>query len=138
MILFGDQCIGDTLKVRTYFTGSICRSRFTPIAWEIFFPEARLLIKTIQPVFGKNAMIAIFTYHNDSIWARGFKNTESQGIAYSLDEGITWKKYSGNPVLNNSGEQDFRDPKVFWNDEINSWNMVLAVGDKLKFSHRRI
>ena len=68
--------------------------------------------------FGVNAMIAIFTYHSDSLWKKGFKNNESQGIAYSLDEGLTWTKYDNNPVLNNSGEQDFRDPKVFWNDEI--------------------
>lgn len=82
--------------------------------------------------FGKNAMIAIFTYHNDEIWKSGKKNTESQGLAYSLDEGKTWKKYEQNPVLNNSGEQDFRDPKVFWHSESNSWKMVLAAGDKIK------
>lgn len=82
--------------------------------------------------FGKNALVAIFTYHNDEIWKSGKKNPESQGIAYSLDEGLTWTKYKENPVLNNSGEQDFRDPKVFWNEAISKWNMVLAVGDKIK------
>ncbi|MFM2231005.1 MAG: Levanase [Bacteroidota bacterium] len=82
--------------------------------------------------FGKNAMVAIFTYHNDEIWKAGQKNTESQGLAYSLDEGKTWVKYEGNPVLNNSGEQDFRDPKVFWNSETRQWNMVLAVGDHIR------
>ena len=82
--------------------------------------------------FGKNAMIAIFTYHNDEIWKAGKKNTESQGIAFSTDEGKTWTKYSNNPVLNNSGEQDFRDPKVFWHEESSKWIMTLAVGDKIK------
>ncbi|WP_264509782.1 glycoside hydrolase family 32 protein [Flavobacterium sp. N1719] len=82
--------------------------------------------------FGKNAMIAIFTYHNDEIWKSGKKNTESQGIAYSLDEGKTWVKYDKNPVLNNTGEQDFRDPKVFWNLSTQLWNMVLAVGDHIR------
>ncbi|MBK8944797.1 MAG: glycoside hydrolase family 32 protein [Ignavibacteriae bacterium] len=96
------------------------------------FSGSAIIDKNNSAGFGKNAMIAIFTYHNDSLWVKGFKNTESQGIAYSLDEGNTWEKYTGNPVLNNSGEQDFRDPKVFWNDEINMWNMVLAVGDRIK------
>nr|WP_321410440.1 glycoside hydrolase family 32 protein [uncultured Carboxylicivirga sp.] len=82
--------------------------------------------------FGKDAMVAIFTYHNDSIWAKGFKNTESQGIAFSMDEGITWTKYKSNPILNNNGEQDFRDPKVFWNRETELWQMVLAVGDHIR------
>ena len=82
--------------------------------------------------FGKNAMIAIFTYHNGEIWKSGKKNTESQGIAYSLDEGKTWVKYDKNPVLNDSGEQDFRDPKVFWNPSTQLWNMVLAVGDHIR------
>jgi fructan beta-fructosidase len=82
--------------------------------------------------FGKDAMIALFTYHNDELWAQGYRNTESQAIAYSLDEGITWTKYAGNPVICNSSEKDFRDPNVFWNDEINAWNMVLASGDRVK------
>ena len=82
--------------------------------------------------FGKNALVAIFTYHNDELWKQGKKNTESQGLVYSTDGGRTWKKYDRNPVLNNSGEQDFRDPKVFWHDGKQRWNMVLAVGNVIK------
>lgn len=82
--------------------------------------------------FGKDAMVAIFTYHNDAIWKAGRKNTESQGIAFSLDDGLTWTKYKGNPVLNNSGEQDFRDPKVSWHAGRKCWIMVLAAGDRIK------
>lgn len=96
------------------------------------FSGSAVIDKENTAGFGKNAMIAIFTYHNDEIWKAGNKNTESQGIAYSLDEGKTWTKYDRNPVLNNSGEQDFRDPKVFWNDLIQEWTMVLAVHDHLK------
>ncbi|MEC4005100.1 glycoside hydrolase family 32 protein [Flavobacterium sp. SUN052] len=96
------------------------------------FSGSAVIDTTNSAGFGKNAMIAIFTYHNDEIVKSGKKNCESQGIAYSLDEGLTWTKYKENPVLNNSGEQDFRDPKVFWNAAINKWNMVLAVGDKSK------
>ncbi|MBP6557509.1 MAG: glycoside hydrolase family 32 protein [Flavobacterium sp.] len=96
------------------------------------FSGSAVIDKDNTAGFGKDAMIAVFTYHNDEIWKAGNKNTESQGIAYSLDEGKTWTKYAANPVLNNSGEQDFRDPKVFWNSAISKWNMVLAVGDKIK------
>lgn len=103
------------------------------------FSGSAVIDKDNTAGFGKNAMIAIFTYHNDEIWKAGKKNTESQGIAYSLDEGKTWTKYQGNPVLNNSGEQDFRDPKVFWHQETAKWIMALAVGDKIKlFSSKNL
>jgi fructan beta-fructosidase len=38
---------------------------------------------------------------------------QAQSLAYSLDEGTTWTKYSGNPVLERNSTA-FRDPKVFW------------------------
>jgi len=96
------------------------------------FSGSAVIDKNNTTGFGKDAMVAIFTYHNDAIWKSGKKNTESQGIAYSLDEGMTWTKYKGNPVLNNSGEQDFRDPKVSWNVSRKLWIMVLAAGDRIK------
>lgn len=37
---------------------------------------------------------------------------QAQSLAYSLDEGKTWTKYAGNPVLNRNSA-NFRDPKVF-------------------------
>lgn len=96
------------------------------------FSGSAVIDATNTAGFGRNAMVAIFTYHNDAIWKSGRKNTESQGLAYSTDNGETWTKYAGNPVLNNNGEQDFRDPKVFWNNSIRKWNMVLAVGDRIR------
>ena len=96
------------------------------------FSGSAVIDKTNSAGFGKDAMVAIFTYHNDEIWKQGRKNTESQALAYSTDEGVTWTKYVGNPVLNNSGEQDFRDPKVFWHEPSARWNMVLAVGDRIR------
>lgn len=38
---------------------------------------------------------------------------QAQSLAYSTDNGETWTKYAGNPVLNRN-TTDFRDPKVFW------------------------
>lgn len=38
---------------------------------------------------------------------------QAQSLAYSTDDGLTWKRYQANPVLDR-GSADFRDPKVFW------------------------
>ncbi len=56
---------------------------------------------------------------------------QSQGIAYSGDQGRTWTKYEGNPVIPVGGK-DFRDPKVFWHSETNRWVLVLAAGRAIK------
>lgn len=47
------------------------------------------------------------------------RSSETQNIAYSLDNGYTWIKYEGNPVLSSavSGVKTFRDPKVYWIDD---------------------
>ena len=64
-------------------------------------------------------MIAIYTVHqNDG-------SNQSQHIAYSLDEGTTWTKYADNPVLD-EGMKDFRDPKVSWDEQSQSWLMTVA------------
>jgi len=85
--------------------------------------------------FGKEAMVAIYTYNAPE--------GQSQAIAYSIDKGRTWSKYVGNPVIESpSGEKDFRDPKVFWyaGNEDNTigndgghWVMLLAVHDSIWF-----
>lgn len=82
--------------------------------------------------FGAGAMVAVFTYHNDAIKKAGRDNAESQGLAYSLDGGKSWTKYALNPVLDNSGEADFRDPKAFRNEATGRWNLILAAGDRMK------
>jgi sucrose-6-phosphate hydrolase SacC (GH32 family) len=67
--------------------------------------------------FGKDGqvpIIAIFTYHDPKGEKEGRNNFQTQGIAYSLDEGMTWTKYELNPVIENPGSKDFRDPKVTW------------------------
>ena len=84
--------------------------------------------------FGKDdipPIIAVFTYHNSLLERSGSCSYESQGIAYSIDNGRTWIKYSGNPVLPSPGKKDFRDPKVFWHEETGKWIMILAVHDRV-------
>ncbi len=57
------------------------------------------------------------------------QNKQAQSLAYSLDGGFTFTKYSGNPVLDRNSTS-FRDPKVFWYDggspETSYW-VLLAV-----------
>lgn len=82
---------------------------------------------------GKVPVVAIYTYHNMDGEKRGDIDFQTQGIAYSLDEGMTWTKYAENPVISNPGIKDFRDPKVFWDQRNSKWIMSLAAGNKIMF-----
>ncbi len=77
-------------------------------------------------------MVAIFTSHNTEGEKAGRKDFQTQSIAYSTDNGRTWKKYEGNPVLPNPGIRDFRDPKVSWHEASKGWVMILAVADHVE------
>ncbi len=77
-------------------------------------------------------LVAIFTYHDMEGEKSGKTDFQTQGIAYSLDKGDSWTKFSDNPVIGNDGIKDFRDPKVFWNDQANVWTMLLVAGDHLQ------
>ena len=78
-------------------------------------------------------LVAMFTYHLMEGEKAGRNDFQTQGIAYSVDNGDTWTKYEGNPVIGNKDIKDFRDPKVFWHDETKQWVMVLVAGDHAKF-----
>ncbi len=68
---------------------------------------------------GKNTqtLVAIYTGHTDTL--------QSQQLAFSNDDGLTWKKYAGNPVLN-LHKKDFRDPNVFWYEPKKEWIMAVS------------
>lgn len=66
---------------------------------------------------GQIPMIAIYTGHTEGV-------NQSQHLAYSLDNGITWTKYKNNPILD-LHKKDFRDPKVFWYEPKKYWVMCL-------------
>ena len=86
--------------------------------------------------FGKNGkapIVAIFTQHNMKGEQSGSIDFQTQSIAYSNDNGYTWKKYAGNPVIKNPGIKDFRDPKVLWHAPTKKWIMTLAVKNKVSF-----
>ena len=77
--------------------------------------------------FGKNAIIAIYTNHS-------VNHDEVQCIAYSNDNGRTFTKYEGNPVLTPfDGLKDFRDPKVFWYEKGKCWYMIVSADKETRF-----
>lgn len=82
---------------------------------------------------GKTPIVAIFTHHNMDKEKAEQVDVETQSIAYSLDEGMTWTKYAGNPVIENPGIRDFRDPKVIWDEITQQWIMALAAHDNVRF-----
>lgn len=82
---------------------------------------------------GDTPLVAIFTQHDPVGAGQNRNDFQNQSIAYSLDNGNTWVKYEGNPVLRNPGITDFRDPKVFWYAAGREWVMVLAVKDHVEF-----
>jgi fructan beta-fructosidase len=82
---------------------------------------------------GNPPMVAIYTYHDAEGERAGRKDYQSQGIAYSLDNGREWIVYDQNPVLKSPGIADFRDPKVMWHDQTQQWIMTLAVADHISF-----
>ena len=77
--------------------------------------------------FGKDAIIAIYTNHS-------VNPDEVQCIAYSNDNGRTFTKYEGNPVLTPfDGLKDFRDPKVFWYEKGKCWYMIVSADKETRF-----
>lgn len=78
-------------------------------------------------------LVAIYSYHDAEKEKAGDIDYQTQGIAFSLDNGDSWTKYNGNPVLPNPGIKDFRDPKVSWYPESEQWVMALAVKDHISF-----
>ncbi|MFT8320700.1 MAG: glycoside hydrolase family 32 protein [Bacillus sp. (in: firmicutes)] len=69
-------------------------------------------------------LVAIYTSHD--MYPESDRPMQRQSLAYSHDDGRTWSKYEGNPVLADVNITDFRDPKVFWHEETMKWVMILA------------
>jgi fructan beta-fructosidase len=73
---------------------------------------------------GRPPMVAVYTAAGPA--------GQVQCVAYSLDKGRTWTKYSGNPVINSGPTwhtHDTRDPKVFWHTASAQWVMALNERD---------
>ena len=91
------------------------------------FSGSSVIDKKNTAGFGKDAIIAIYT--NNSV-----NHDEVQCIAYSNDNGRTFTKYEGNPVLTPfDGLKDFRDPKVFWYEKGKCWYMIVSADKETRF-----
>jgi fructan beta-fructosidase len=80
--------------------------------------------------WGKDALVLFYTAFD--------RNTKKQVqcIAYSTDNGLTFNRYAGNPILDSNrdvGSNDTRDPKVFWYEPGRHWVMVLFEKDGMSF-----
>ena len=94
----------------------------SPNAHGTVFSGSCIVDKDNTAGFGNDAVIAMYTSAGD---------VQSQSIAYSLDNGDTFRIYEGNPVLT-ADIADFRDPNMFWNDAIGKWNLIMSAGQEMR------
>ncbi len=76
--------------------------------------------------FGKNALVLVYTAYDRAT------EKEVQCLAYSTDNGVTFTRFEGNPVLDTNaevGSTNTRDPHVFWYAPTQHWVMVLFEKD---------
>ena len=79
-------------------------------------------------VLDKGTVVAMYTASRPTPFGG---DVQSQCIAFSNDGGKTFTKYEGNPVLT-AEDKDFRDPRPFWNEDIKTWNLILAAGQEMR------
>lgn len=99
----------------------------TPDAWGTVFSGSAVVDKDNSAGFGRNAIVAFYTSAKPTPWG----DAQMQSIAYSTDDGKTFEKYPGNPVIT-STEKDFRDPHVFRHEATGRWIMILAAGQEMR------
>jgi len=81
--------------------------------------------------FNKDNTPALVAMYTAAMQDYGEADKQQQCIAYSLDNGRTLTKYSGNPVIPSErkfGSGHERDPKVFWYEPGNHWVMIMNEG----------
>ncbi|WP_336642358.1 glycoside hydrolase family 32 protein [Microbacterium sp. MMO-56] len=75
--------------------------------------------------FGRGAVVALVTQQDDGV--------QRQSLFGSTDGGYTFQPYAGNPVMQNPGVVDWRDPKIIRDEASGRWVMALAEGSRLGF-----
>ena len=93
-----------------------------PDAIGTIFSGSAVVDKNNTAGLGKGAVVALYTSAGEN---------QTQSMAYSTDNGKTFTKYEGNPIIT-STVPDFRDPHMFWNEDIKKWNMILAAGQHME------
>lgn len=75
--------------------------------------------------FGAGAVIALVTQQDDGV--------QRQSLFVSQDGGYRFESYEANPVMENPGVADWRDPRVLWDEAAQHWVMALAEHDRIGF-----
>ena len=74
----------------------------------------------------------IASYYTSDNWRMEPALLEQQSFAISTDRGRTYRKL-GAPVLKSDGRRDFRDPKLFWNEQRGEWGMIVSADNEMQF-----
>jgi len=80
--------------------------------------------------WGENTLVLFYTAFDR------ISNKQVQCIAYSTDNGKTFKRFKGNPIIDSNwemGTTQTRDPKVLWYETTKKWVMVLFEKDGMSF-----
>lgn len=83
----------------------------------------------LQAVPGKPPILLYYTAAGD---LAPEKRPATQNLAFSVDDGRTFHKYSGNPLLTESRETGERDPAIVFDPEENCWRMALFLSENPK------
>ncbi|WP_077488828.1 glycoside hydrolase family 32 protein [Sinomonas mesophila] len=75
--------------------------------------------------FGRGAVVAILTQQHDGV--------QRQSLFGSADGGRTFRSDTANPIMENPGQHDWRDPRVVRDEARGQWVMALAEGPKIGF-----
>lgn len=86
---------------------------YPPTYQDMIFSGSAVIDKQNTSGFSKN--------HKPPLVAAFTSTGRGECIAYSLDNGRTFKEYTNNPVLKHQG----RDPKIFWYAPDQHWVMVV-------------
>ncbi|WP_375434884.1 glycoside hydrolase family 32 protein [uncultured Hymenobacter sp.] len=81
---------------------------------------------SLFPAGKTDGLVAFYTGH---VERGGVVLRQHQNLATSLDGGLTWQRYAGNPVLD-INSKEFRDPKVFWYAPQQKWVMATVKADR--------
>lgn len=92
-----------------------------PDAYGTIFSGSAVVDHNNTAGFGKGAVVAMYT---------SAKENQTQCLAYSLDDGKTFIKYEGNPIIT-APIPDFRDPHIFWHEPTQRWVVLLAAGQEM-------
>ena len=121
----GTTCTGATRSARIWCIGRNCRKPSIPLISAQAWSGSSVVDWNNSGGFGSNAIVSFYTeaagHGNNPRMSMPYQF--SQGLAYSLDEGRTFIKYTNNPVVPNV-LGDNRDPKVIWDAAANKWCMV--------------